>query len=56
VFSSHDVSCRGEFGRMDDPDRYFHLEPMDKENPSVRIIHAILHDNAVATQMAVIIM
>lgn len=29
-------TCRGEFGKLDDRESYFHLEPLDKENPSVR--------------------
>lgn len=27
---------RGEFGILGDKDKYYHLEPLDKEDPSVR--------------------
>jgi hypothetical protein len=33
---------RGEFGRREDPERYFHLEPMDKKNSSVRIFNSVM--------------
>ncbi len=40
--SDHAFSLfRGEFGKMEDQESYFHLEPLDEKNPSVRLLFAM---------------